>query len=102
MVSQSDKNVKLHFSGNAHTRSVASILLLSSQTLTDMESVLVSFSGSGDIEDVSGKAIYVSKNNIGVTSDETGVTIPTFGGNWGIFRIILLEELSVEATYASW
>lgn len=100
MVSQSDKNVKLHFSGNAHTRSVAAILFLSSQTLTDIESVLVAFSGSGDVEDVSGKIIYVSKNNLDVTSDETAVTIPAFGGRWGIFRIILLDELSVEVTYA--
>lgn len=101
MVSQTDKNAKLQFTGNAHTRSVSAILLLSSQALTDMESVLVSFSGSGDIEDVSGKTIYVSENNLDVTADETGVTIPAFGGRWGIFRIILLDELSVAATYTS-
>lgn len=66
-----------------------------------MESVLIGFSGSGDIEDASEKTIYVSENNLGVTSDETGVIIPAFGGRWGIFRIILFDELSVTATYAS-
>lgn len=91
----------LQFSGNADTRSVSAILLLTGQLLTDMHLVLVGFNGAGGIEDVSGKEICVSKNSLGITADKTGVTIPVFNGGWGTYRIILFDELTVTVTYVS-
>ena len=90
----------LHFSGKAKTRSVSAILLLTGQDLTDIYSILVGFEGAGNVEDVSGNEIHVSKNDLGVTADEAGVTIPVFSGEWGMYRIILLDELSIAFTYA--
>lgn len=91
----------LHFSGNANTRSVSAILFLAGQILVDTHLVLVSFDGTGGIEDVSGKKIHVSNNSLGIAADETGVTIPVFDSGWGTYRIILFDELSVTVTYAS-
>lgn len=93
-VDQSNIERKLQFSGITRRRTVVALLLISSQ-LEAAQPICISFSDT----DVSTAQAYVSSNAIGATGGKNGtITIPSFAGGWGTYRIVFLDKgLSVKA-----
>ena len=85
--------VTLQFSGNVQTRQINAILLLSSQG-TAIPPIAVGFCGSGGYENIEKNTAYVSSglDGISIGASNGRITIPTFGGNWGTYSVVLLSN----------
>lgn len=90
---QTDTSITLQFAGITETRAVSAILLLSGQ-VSNIPPINVCFGGAGTVQDISSRTAYVSENNIGITcgKNDASITIPNFGGDWGIYKVLLLDK----------
>lgn len=96
---QGNTSKKLRFTGKAYGRTTAAILLISGQDDV-AQSISISFaSTTTGVMDISGFVAMVSSNTVGVTGGSNAtITVPRFGNDWGMYRIICLDEnLSVQS-----
>ena len=100
---QQNKPSTLQFSGNATTRAIRAIILLSGQSGV-IPPIPVSFKGETEWTNISNRDTIVSDNSYNITSGSNGtVNIPAnIKGGWGIISVLVLDgDLSVSISYKS-
>ena len=98
-ITQGNTTQKLRFTGKCYARATAAILLISGQDDV-AQPIGISFAGTTTgVMDISGFVALVSSNTVGVTGGSNAtITIPRFGNDWGMYRVICLDEgLSVQS-----